>query len=933
MINFSLTRDNNDRIKTPDFQICNPNYKKIDILPGSKIKNSKVSLLMNGKSTITFEYYKYQYDENGNREIDTKYNLLVKRNTALWKDNSWFIITRADEVDDGNGNKYKEVTFTTCDEEMSRKTLTNIGNYNKIEDENTSETDVNLYALYDPSDVNHSCIHIALSKLPDWELNYLDPAITHNKHTFCIDSIKVYDFLTQEVAKSFDCIILMDTLHKKINCFSYENPLIMKQTGVYLSYSNLIKNYQLTESEDIVTSLRCIGGQDEYISSSANVGISEVNMGSDYLNDYTYVYDQFSDGLKEHYTQYNNQYKINSEIYANYTNDLTALYEEYYKLVDKSPSVIGSTDWTEYGLNQLQTEYDSNNLVVSTYLSLNGTSEVSKEQYDIAVSKKIAIESELAVRNRQIDSKLTEIQVKLQQMKDCYVSINDYLTEEERIELSHYTYEEDYNDSSFATYDTMSGAEALEVKKDFLKNCLSELKKVSKPRFELELELHNMYAMKEFKDMADEISLGCVVKVNPDRYMQEENVAFDIRLTKIEFSFDDVDSISVTFSSKKLLDEFYMEDIFKMAESSHSYVSFNNTNIKNATAQTKITKDFVGSNLIALNNKFMSTNDAEVVQHSGGLDIRKKNKETGLFYPEGMKLTYGGLAVTDDAFQTSKVAIGKITLPDSSMGYGIVGETIMGRIVISNQLEIYNSDATLTMKDGEGFKVFNDTNTFQVNPNDTQIVKILKGNNKIFYIDTEGNLQMTGTLTASTINGGSIYGSYISGSEIYGGSLNINDVTTIDSYGKLTCINGEFKGTIEGSMIKGSTYFTENTSTGSAMRIYDGNIFIEGNNGYIRGIVGTDSFSKLIGISSEDNMVIGHDTAVSSIYGGKRIDINMYTDNFKIRQSSDGGTPTVKIGSYNVIHAGNIDNYLSNYATTSQLSSLESRVSSLESKS
>lgn len=276
----------------------------------------------------------------------------------------------------------------------------------------------------------------------------------------------------------------------------------------------------------------------------------------------------------------------------------------------------------------------------------------------------------------------------------------------------------------------MSGAEALEVKKDFLKNCLSELKKVSKPRFELELELYNMYAMKEFKDMADEISLGCVVKVNPDRYMQEENVAFDIRLTKIEFSFDDVDSISVTFSSKKLLDEFYMEDIFKMAESSHSYVSFNNTNIKNATAQTKITK-----------------------------------------------------------------------------------------------------------------------------------------------------------------------------------------------------------GTIEGSMIKGSTYFTENTSTGSAMRIYDGNIFIEGNNGYIRGIVGTDSFSKLIGISSEDNMVIGHDTAVSSIYGGKRIDINMYTDNFKIRQSSDGGTPTVKIGSYNVIHAGNIDNYLSNYATTSQLSSLESRVSSLESKS
>lgn len=928
--NLGFKRNCFGKIEKPNLFIANRNYRKIDLLSSNTLIDLSPEFYLNGKSKLKFTYNRYSTNDIGELVENKCYSNLEEGNTILWDDVSWFVITC---IEEDKVLEQKEVICSSCEEDFSNKLVTNVGNYNNIEDEDTSEEDVNLFSLYNPNDKRKSCLHIALEKLPNWSIGEVDTNINgiENKHTFSIDCTDAYSFLVNDVATSWDCLIIFDTKNKVVNAYRYDNPKICNYTSVYLSLQNLVSEYNLTTSSKLVSGYFVQGGNNGFLG-IGNVDIADVNMNSNYLFNYTYLKDQFSESLLYNFNRYNSAYNTNKNLYATAQNQLTTLYQDYYTLIDKSPSVIGSTDWTQYGLNQLQTEYDANNLVISSYLELNSTT--SLQQKEIAVSKKNAIESELIVRNKQIEAKLVEIQNKITQLSNLSVSLSDYLTDEDKKELSDLQIEVQYTNDTFCTYDTMSGDEVLVVKNDLLKNATDKLARECQPQFELDIKLKNLFSMEEFQDYADEITLGSVIRINYDKYLKDSSAVMEGRIIHISFNFDKMEDISVTLSNKSLLDSFCLEELRQQANTSTNYISNNNTSIKDSTSKTKMTKDFVQSNFNAMINKIRTNENDEVIINGSGIEIKKK-LDNGYYDPRELRIFSGGLGITSTGWSGLggglDVAIGDLTLPDGRTGYGINARMLMSEIVISNELNIINDNLTFKV-DTNGLSLTNNTNTILMNPNDKQLMQILKGTNKIFYIDIDGNLQITGKLTASSIYGSSIYGS-----EIVGGSLNINDKTIITSDGTLTCIDGIFEGTIKGSIIKGSTYYTENTDTGSAMRIYDGNIFIEGKNGYIRAIVGSNSFSKLIGISSDDNMVIGHDDAVSSIYGGKRININMYTDTLKIRQNSNGGTPTVLIGSNTAIHSGNIDNYLSQYISKlnlleGQIGSLNSRVSALESK-
>ena len=172
--------------------------------------------------------------------------------------------------------------------------------------------------------------------------------------------------------------------------------------------------------------------------------------------------------------------------------------------------------------------------------------------------------------------------------------------------------------------------------------------------------------------------------------------------------------------------------------------------------------------------------------------------------------------MTTDNWKTSKVGIGKFTYydpKDSQMkeGYGIIANQLVGGLLLSEEIGIYNKTGSMTFDDKNGLKISNKTNTVTINPNETNLFVINKGEQKIFYVNDAGNLNITGTLTAGS---GSKIGYWgIADTAIYNTNsewgatngkyfgdhgLSISDKFKVDAFGNvtasgtLTLANGKF---------------------------------------------------------------------------------------------------------------------------------------------
>lgn len=132
---------------------------------------------------------------------------------------------------------------------------------------------------------------------------------------------------------------------------------------------------------------------------------------------------------------------------------------------------------------------------------------------------------------------------------------------------------------------------------------------------------------------------------------------------------------------------------------------------------------------------------------------------------------------------------------------------------------------------------------------------------------------------------------------------NVTDRPTVPDTNTITqitrnAVTAEF---IEGLNVTSQLLTSIGTSIDNSqtlVSIKDGNIFLEGYNNYIRARLSEDSayeFSKVLGVSNNGNIVIGHDESVSSIYGGHCQNINMYTNNLTIRKNTAGSGCSVQI--------------------------------------
>lgn len=589
--------------------------------------------------------------------------------------------------------------------------------------------------------------------------------------------------------------------------------------------------------------------------------------------------------------------------------------------------------------------------------------------YTVQATVQATYDSLMQIKGARIDAgqNFADINVKLDQANDQLVVINNAInaqvaivdsrtltlqninsllkmennfTPEQLVELDPFIIENTYQNTAFIKTETMTLVEEQDMQEQLLAQGQSILERVSTPRYTFSVDSANFLFLKEFQQFSQQLQLGSIVNIR----VSDSLVATPI-LLQLEYTLDNPENFTMTFGNRHRLDDsaYIFSDLFNDAINSGVSSNFNQElwqKFVNSGADVAL-NDLLTEAWDAAKNEIINSANQQIIIDGAGLRGKMQNTD-GSYDPHQVWLTGKSLAFTRDNWDTVSLALGEIQLGGTKY-YGLAAEAVVGQLLAGSQLIISNGvrqpdgsvtnttfsvdasgmhatagDFSFTANNQLGRIIYNGTDGFRVQGR----VNASAGWNNLLYVDTAGNLQVsgngsftgniyanggyftgelraatgtfTGTLTAGRVESSNIIGNYISGGTIEGNTITGNT------------ING---GTISGTTITGTT-INGNTITGGTISgttgTFSGNLEIGSN--YVR--LASDPVAKF------GNFYIN---TIGVWYGNPNPDLASW----QITNSADtvfiyGNTQNVEIGAYRRVNITG-DIYLSNPANQGRI--------------
>lgn len=752
-------------LETPTLYVGDANQNILYTIPSHLVYDLKMQLYFNNICEMSFKIYKFYNDEEGKqKELEAYEYFKGNFATIHTKDYGNWLLHSFDNTNDNGENPYKTLTFKSLESELC---TTKIYGYGSMSDDDDF---VPLYKIYDVTNQEMSAMHVALKPLKDvWSIGYVSPKLlSSNPHCLEWDESDSYTFLTDTVAKSWDCLILFDTVNRTVNAYTMDDENINKDTNIYISFNNLLKQANLKYNpNEIRTNLQVVGGSN---SDGTTFGIADVNLGSNRVSCYDYVYNFWSDSLKSAWDRYTVDFNNKKAIYTDLTARLENEYLRLEKLYNNTTDVIH-----EMGYYQLCELRDSKLAVISQKNGIN--SSIVQEQYNDAVAKYNSAVEWIEISELRIESCKEEIDRISKEISDNLLDFEkDYCNAEQRREFQRYSNKIDtYQNDDFCTYDKTTTQESYSLARELYEQALKEIQVQAYPQFEMEVTTLNFLTIDEFSSYRGQFDLGSRIHIDYGVNESISNVNNDhlyARLLSLNLDFNDKRNISITISNKDSLDEkFRLKEIQQQASSSATSISYNYKGIKQSAQSQAEVNDSMKNDRDLMQQRICS--NTEEITISNSCLLAKCKDDSGNDMGEQLMLGHGGLAITSNYWNQgfTECAIGRINLPDGTSAYGISAGVVYGDLIIGNRLKISNSANTMTF-DTNGLSVTNGVNTFTVTSTDsTCIMSIKKGDEKVLWFDSYGNANFSGNVSASKISGSEIEGTTITGGKITSSSL------------------------------------------------------------------------------------------------------------------------------------------------------------------
>lgn len=160
--------------------------------------------------------------------------------------------------------------------------------------------------FYNPNRTGLSLLHLVFENIPDWQIGNVDQSLWRRERKFSEDRISVYDFLNNNVAETFGCTFVWDSLTGLVHCYEeveddeIENEASTRwETDVYISKDNLASECNVSYSSDNIKTKLVVTGSDD-------LDIREVNLGRNEIMDLSFYHteDWMEQDLFEKYDDY-----------------------------------------------------------------------------------------------------------------------------------------------------------------------------------------------------------------------------------------------------------------------------------------------------------------------------------------------------------------------------------------------------------------------------------------------------------------------------------------------------------------------------------------------------------------------------------------------------------------------------------------------------
>ncbi len=729
--------------------LCNPDFSVItDVI---NITNLHIKPRFNAVSEVNFDVYKNDF-----------YDLVSKNRLLKIQGFGYFVIVSVAETNEGT-SPYKSITAYSYEYTLNSKGA-------NIKD--------GTYKFYDPVNPKDTLLQKLLEIAPSWKIGTVSSSLWNRYRTFEIPTNSLYSFLMEDVEKAYECIFDFDTENKFINAYTSED--IVKDTNISLSFHNLIKNVKIEETtKDIITCLSVHGSGDFTISEVNPLGTSNIYDFSYYLNE-QWMQKSLIDAIKK----WDKKVKDSEKTYT----------ENFSKLRDLNAELL-----------KLQGELATlkNNLKAQEQVRSAQMPNISKS----VVNKINTLNKEISAKQKEINAKnkeISKIQKTLQDINTSLKFANNF-TKKQLLELDNFIFEATYTNSNFVVTDKMTTTEIQDMSKQLLERGKKEMKKLSQPSFTFSMELANFLFAEKFKPFIDELKLGSLIHAEV-----KEDVWVSPILLEIDIDYDNPENFTMTFGNKFRLEtsEWTFNELFNQGKTTNS-VSRNYSSliapIKNGGLNDQVTA-YMQNSLNAANQEIISSENQDISVGSYGIKGRKK-LDDGNFDNHQLMITNNLICMTDDNWQTSKLALGNM-----NGNYGVVADTIVGKLIAGNELTITNKNNSFKL-DGNGATLKNASLTIEsgnskIIQNAKDGFKIQKKDNKNwkdqFYADKNGNLNMTGKINIAK-------NSHVGGLEITDKSIkSSNGNIVLESNGnarigalKIDGNNARFDGTIRADRIEG----------------------------------------------------------------------------------------------------------------------------------
>ena len=809
--------DKFDRYEIPVLTVAHPDFTKVGIIKDP----IGLKLDLNLVSTSKASFEAYSVDDTGNATF--YYGALTKYNLVHISGFGWFVITHVDESNDGI-HKSKSVDCESYEYTLGRK---------------AANLSAGTYRLYDPANAasTETLLGHFLANCPRWTIGYVSSALYSRYRTFDMPDASMYGFLMEEAMDAYECVFVFDTENLQIKVYAPDD--LIKDSGIVFRYTSLLKHISISDSaDDVVTELQVYGAD--------NFSIATVNpLGTASIYKYDYFKDVMPAAMWIKVKQWQDDVAAAMGRTSAYGNILTAIKNENLKILgyEANKSEVEryraageqvrtvNTPYTMQAVSQTAVDnirawIDSKNSTdlltmvtaadayppIPTFVPAGGEgvvpSEIQAYADTITEADRNVAQATINIYacdkcEKYCDSLIAtskaQIEIYQNQRKATHtnLSISNYLTADEIVALGDYTLADVYENPYIVPLDGMTYEETQNLAFELLDGAFETLERVSQPTFDFSVETVNLMFDKEHEDYVNIIEqngLGCRVHVE-----FEDGHWYNPVLMGISVEYDAPDKCELVFGSNyhaKMSEDLYAECFQQAAKTSATVSSALHSWLNPMESQSlSPMREFMEGTLNAAVNKIINANNQSTVIDQFGIWGRKITDDG--YSPKQIKIINNGLYMTDDNWDTCKLALGEIDIPGTAdSAYGIASEVLIGNLILGEALKIMNANNTFTIdENGVNLTTSDGLKKIYINPSDGFKIQGRADTTSAFadklYLDSEGNA----ILRDITAVGGTFAGGVLADSGTMGAFFSTGDSNKV--LGNLTIegdltINGKY---------------------------------------------------------------------------------------------------------------------------------------------